>query len=130
MIIQLDHAKRSKKLSKDGRPERESPRCEALLHVRNADGKYVRHMGNLGIGGCFFQTSDFMVLGQEVDLVLALQELDLKVKVKGKIIRTTPARRFIGVAVKFDELSFDTERMIARWLDLRTSAAGNDSYAA
>ena len=110
--------------------ERESPRCEARLFVRNPQGKFEQHLGNLGIGGCFFKTSDFMVLGQEVVLVLVLQELDLKVKVSGKVIRMNPDRRYMGVAVKFDKLSFETERMIARWLDLRTRAMDHDSYAA
>jgi hypothetical protein len=48
--------------------------------------------------------------------------LGLEVKINGKVIYTRPAGTCLGVAARFEEIPFETERMVARWLDLFTEA--------
>jgi hypothetical protein len=104
---------------------RTSPRFGALMYVNGE-----KCLGTLGLGGCFFKSSDSIVLGQEVELRLVLDVLGQEFNVRGTVIQLTAVRRFVGVAVRFDDLPFETERMIARWLDIRLQEEDSGSYAA
>jgi len=101
---------------------RDSPRFETPVYVKNHQGQYIERYGRLGIGGFYFETDEFPLVGQIVEVKLVLLGLGMEVETQGRVINVQPSAGYLKVAVKFEDISFQTERMIARWLDLLTQA--------
>jgi hypothetical protein len=101
---------------------RESPRFEVPLYVRDASGEYVECHGRLGIAGFYFETSEMPLVGQLVDVRITLIGLGTEVKTRGRIINVVPSSDHVGVAARFEDIPFETERMIARWIDMLVHA--------
>lgn len=110
----------SKKITEED--HRDSPRFEVPLFVKNHQGQYVERYGRLGIGGFYFETDEVPLVGQLVEVKLVLLGLGLEVETQGRVINVQPSAGYLRVAVRFEDISFQTERMIARWLDLLTQA--------
>jgi len=101
---------------------RDSPRFEVPLFIKNHLGEYVERYGRLGIGGFYFETDEVPLVGQTVEVKLVLLGLGMEVETKGRVMNVQPSAGYLRVAVRFEEISFQTERMIARWLDMLSRA--------
>jgi hypothetical protein len=101
---------------------RESPLFEMPLYVRDASGEYVECHGCLGIAGFFFKTSAMPPVGKLVDVKIMLIGLGAEVTTRGRIINVVPSSDQVGVAAKFEDIPFETERIIARWIDMLVHA--------
>lgn len=99
-----------------------SPRFEVPLYVRNVRGEFVEHHGRLGIGGFYYESRYVPAVGQAVDVRVVLLGLGMEVEARGRVIEVIPGANHAGVAVQFEQIPFETERMIARWLDLLVKA--------
>ncbi len=96
---------------------RESPRYETQFHIMHPDGWSEIQPGNLGIGGCYFITDKSVRMGDELIINLDPETRRDYLSVDCRVIRLTSAEGKTGVAAKFEQLPFKTERAIARWLD-------------
>ena len=100
----------------------ESPMFEVPLFVKNRDADYVERHGRLDITGFYFETDEIPLVGQQVDVKILLLGLGKEVKTRARVVRVVPSSGHIGVSARFEEIPFETERMIARWLDMLTHA--------
>ncbi len=101
---------------------RNSPRFEVPLAIRNPLGTYQEHYGRLGISGFYFETTEIPRIGQVIRVKVALVGLGVEIETSGTVTSVLPARGHVGVVARFEEIEFDTERFIARWLDLMNLA--------
>lgn len=104
----------------DMEDRRSSPRYNTHMFVLESGGGYVKRFGNLSLGGCFFKTRGQMIVGQEVTVRFELDDLDAEFEARGKVIRLQPSEYYTGVAAQFDELSEESHKVLARWLELNT----------
>ena len=104
---------------------RSLPRFAVPLAIRSAQGAYVDHYGKLGIYGFYFETTEIPVIGQQINVKVALVGLGIEVEIAGTVTRVENAPDHAGVVVEFEDIEFDTERFIARWLDLMNMACNN-----
>lgn len=102
---------------------RDSPRFEVQLAIRTGGGDYREHYGRLGINGFYFETTEIPMIGQRVHVKVALIGLGVEVATSGTVAQVMPARGHVGVVARFDDIAFETERTIARWLDLMNLAS-------
>jgi hypothetical protein len=103
---------------------RDSPRFDIPLSVRiRPEGGFEERFGRLSVNGFYFETEEILKLGQQVELRVVLHGLGLEVAARGRVISLAPAGSHVGVAARFEEIPFETERMIARWLDLMAQAS-------
>lgn len=112
--------RRAKRPPQDDR--RDSPRFEVPLAIRSSVGTYREHYGRLGINGFYFETTEIPRIGQTIRIKVALVGLGVEVETSGTVTSVMPARGHVGVVARFEEIEFDTERFIARWLDLMNLA--------
>jgi len=113
----------NRKFLKRGKEDRRvSPRFEVPLFIRETGGNYVQRYGKLSISGFYFETNEIPIVGQLIEVRMVLLGLGMEISTQGKVVKIFPRRNHVGVAVHFDGIPFDTERMIARWLDMLTSA--------
>jgi hypothetical protein len=101
-----------------GDNRRASPRFEVPLFIKDASGQYTARFGRLGIQGVYFETPDTLQVSDLVDVKIVLVGLGLEVKTTCKVISVLHTSDFSRVAARFHSIPFETERMIARWLDL------------
>lgn len=101
---------------------RDSPRFEVPLFIRNSQGDYIERYGRLGIGGFYYETDEVPLIGQLVKVKLVLLGLGMEVETQGRVVNVDASASYKRVAARFEDISFQTERMIARWLDLLTHA--------
>ncbi len=100
----------------------ESPMFEVPLFVKNRDDDYVERYGQLDITGFYFETDEIPFVGQQVEVKILLLGLGKEVKTRARVVRVVPSSGHVGVSARFEEIPFETERMIARWLDMLTHA--------
>ncbi|NMB75764.1 MAG: PilZ domain-containing protein [Myxococcales bacterium] len=100
---------------------RDSPRFDVPIAVRSGD-RYRECFGRLSINGFYFETSDRYVIGQLVSVKLVLLGLGKEIEARGTVVHVMPAGSHWGVAARFDDMPFESERQIARWLDLMVRA--------
>ena len=101
---------------------RDSPRYAIPLSILDDQGKYQDHYGKLGINGFYFETTDIPMIGENVRIRVGLLGLGIEVETFGKVVSVNSASGHVGVIARFDDIEFETERSIARWLDLMKSA--------
>lgn len=102
--------------------QRASPRFEVPLFVRNTRGEFVEHHGRLGISGFYYESNAIPIVGQTIDVRVVLLGLGLEVEARGRVIEVISGSNHVGIAACFEQIPFETERMIARWLDLLVKA--------
>jgi len=100
----------------------ESPMFEVPLFVKNTDGEYVERYGRLDISGFYFETDEIPLVGQQVEVKILLLGLGQEVQTRAKVAKVVPSSGHVGVTACFEEIPFETERMIARWLDMLNHA--------
>lgn len=100
----------------------ESPMYEVPLFIKNRDDDYVERHGRLDISGFYFETDDIPMVGQQVDVKILLLGLGMEVKIRARVVRVVPSIGHVRVSARFEEIPFETERIIARWLDMLTHA--------
>lgn len=100
---------------------RDSPRFDVPISVRRGDG-YQECFGRLSINGFYFETTAKYRIGQLVNVKLVLLGLGKEIETRGTVVHVMPAGSQWGVAARFDEMPFESERQIARWLDLMARA--------
>jgi hypothetical protein len=100
----------------------ESPMFEVPLFVKNRNDGYVERHGRLDISGFYFETDEIPMVGQQVDVKIILLGLGKEVKIRARVVRVVPSSGHVGVSTRFEEIPFETERIIARWLDMLTHA--------
>jgi hypothetical protein len=71
----------------------------------------------MGIAGCYCKLHEPLDTGNEVDLKVVLLGGGVSVQARGRVVRSEVTSSHVGVVVRFEDLPFDTERTIARWLD-------------
>jgi hypothetical protein len=123
MIVRLELEDASRGLKESGEEGFCSDGFNALMFVRQSEKQYDRQLAVLGLEGCLFKTSDPMELGQQLELNLFLDGLEMVLEVRGTVVRLISSRHFTGVGVRFRDLPFESERMIARWMDQRARNA-------
>ena len=101
---------------------RDSPRFEVPLEIHDPRQGYREHYGRLGINGFYFETTEIPMIGQRIRVKVALVGLGIEVETVGTVTSVVPARGHVGVVARFEDIEFDTERFIARWLDLMNMA--------
>ena len=101
---------------------RDSPRFDVALRVMNHSGDFVERYGRLGINGCYFESPEIHRLGQSVTIRIGLVGLGVEVETRAKVVSVGPVGGQVGVALRFSEVPFETERLIARWLDMMVEA--------
>ena len=121
------HSKRARlAMRRSKRPieeeRRDSPRFEVPLEIHSARDGYRAHYGRLGINGFYFETTEIPMIGQQIRVKVALVGLGIEVETVGTVTSVVPARGHVGVVARFLDIEFDTERFIARWLDLMNMA--------
>lgn len=112
--------RRSKRTIQEER--RDSPRFEVPLEIHSARDGFREHYGRLGINGFYFETTEIPMIGQLIRVKVALVGLGVEVETYGTVTSVVPANGHVGVVARFEEIEFDTERFIARWLDLMNMA--------
>jgi hypothetical protein len=85
--------------------------------VQDPGGSYEKCDGFLGIAGCYCLMRQPPSVGRTLELQLMLLGADREVAARGRVVECISADRMTGVIVRFEELPFETERIIARWLD-------------
>jgi len=104
-------------------PELEPQRFPIPLAVRTRQGTFVEHYAQLGIQGFYFETTDWPLVGQVLRVRMPLVGLGVEVETLATVQRLLPARGHVGVVATFgDDIPFETERLIARWLDMMQRA--------
>jgi hypothetical protein len=112
-----------KRARQAARPRGDETRFPLPLAIRTSDRGFVEHYGQLGIQGFYFETTDWPLLGQVLRVRLPLVGLGVEVETLAVVHRVLPGRGHVGVVALFgDDIPFETERMIARWLDLMLAA--------
>lgn len=94
------------------------PQFEVPLFVRDNGGGYTARFGRLGIQGVYFETPQIHRLGEFIEVKIALVGLGIEVRTTCKVISMLHTGEYARVAAKFCDIPFETERMIARWLDM------------
>ena len=101
----------------NGEDRRTSPRFEASMLVQDPSGSYEKCDGFLGIAGCCCLMRIPPMVGQQLELQLVLLGADREVAARGRVVDTIAKDSLTGVIVRFEDMPFETERVIARWLD-------------
>ncbi len=101
----------------NGEDRRSSPRFEASMLVQDPTGSYEKCDGFLGIAGCYCLMREPPAVGRKLELQLMLLGADREVAARGRVVEWICADNHTGVIVRFEDLSFEAERIIARWLD-------------
>jgi hypothetical protein len=107
-----------KEKKSDQEERRDSPRFDVPIFVKDAKGEYQERYGRMGINGFYFETEVAPLIGQVVEVKILLHGLGMEIQTRGRVIGVVPSASFVKVAARFEEIPFETERMIARWLDL------------
>ena len=108
--------------AKNAEDLRDSPRFELALRVKDYSGEFVERFGRLGINGCYFETDEILRLGQTIVVRVGLLGLGVEVEAQGQVVSVQSAGNHVGVAPRFSAIPFETERLIARWLDMMNLA--------
>ncbi|HOX42691.1 MAG TPA: PilZ domain-containing protein [Myxococcota bacterium] len=98
---------------------RESHRVAISVEVRVGNGPYESHMGNVGIGGMYFEKPLDLPTGAMVQLRFTLPEMDKAVEAKAEVVEITAVGKpsAVGTRVRFVDLDLRNELLIARFLD-------------
>ena len=96
---------------------RDSTRVPIQLLVRDGGvgGSFEPYVGNLGIGGVYFEASHPPV-GGRVELRFLVPGAREEVRVVGEVLRVSREGPRFGAHVKFVEIPLDAELAIARFL--------------
>ncbi|HET8539338.1 MAG TPA: PilZ domain-containing protein [Anaeromyxobacter sp.] len=96
---------------------RDSARVPVQLLVRDAGvgGSFEPYVGNLGIGGVYFEAYHPPV-GSRVELRFLVPGAREEVRVTGEVLRVTREGPRFGAHVKFVDIPLDAELAIARHL--------------
>ena len=109
---------RSLSIAKD----RISSRFDSRVLVRYMDmSSFDYRRGNLSIGGFGFDADRKLLPGTQVELLFLLPDTDTWINATGSVLGSEKTRAGLGVRGEFSEISFENERLLARWLDLRAS---------
>ena len=101
---------------------RDSPRFETPLFVKQSSGDYQECYGRVGIGGFYFETDVPPRVGQLLDVKLVLHGLGIEIQTRGRVVGVYHMNDFVQVAARFEDITFEAERMLARWLDMLVNA--------
>ncbi len=98
---------------------RESHRVPVQVEIRQGNGPFEPHPGNIGIGGVFFTKPLELPTGAVVQLRFRLPGVERTLQLKGEVVEVSlvsrPEER--GTRVRFLEPDIQTELSIARFLD-------------
>jgi type IV pilus assembly protein PilZ len=112
LIIDLPHEEQSallvqlKEMVSDMQPEktitldeRESPRksCSLSVEYQSQDRQHSEQILDIGTGGVFIETTEPIVVGQELTLNFSFPDSEDNIKVDGEIVWRNPK----GIGVKF-----------------------------
>jgi uncharacterized protein (TIGR02266 family) len=98
---------------------RDSHRVSIQVEVREGNGPFEKHAGNIAIGGMFFDQALKLPTGSVVQLRFTLPDTDQEIQVKGEVVEITAVGKpeDKGTRVKFTDLDLKTELLIAKFLD-------------
>ena len=96
---------------------RDSMRVPIQLLVRDAGlgGSFEPYIGNLGIGGVYFEALHPPV-GSRIELRFLIPGAREEIRVAGEVLRVTREGARFGAHVRFVEIPLDAELAIARFL--------------
>jgi hypothetical protein len=113
-----------------GMDRRESPRFNVPLYICRAGGNPGSQYGDVSLSGVYFETEDVPEPGECIEVRLALIGLRREIDLSARVVEVIRAGSHAGVLALFEAVPFDTERSLARWLDLMVSAHGRHDRAA
>ncbi len=101
----------------DEADRRDSMRVPIQLLVRDAalGGSFEPFVGNLGIGGVYFEAAHPPV-GSRVELRFLVPGAREEIRVAGEVLRVSREGPRFGAHVKFVDIGLDAELAIARYL--------------
>ncbi len=104
----------------DDADRRDSARVPIQLLVRDAalGGSFEPYVGNLGIGGVYFEAFHPPV-GSRVELRFLVPGAREEIRVAGEVLRVSQEGPRFGAHVKFVDIGLDAELAIARVLQQR-----------
>lgn len=98
---------------------RDSHRVALEVEVREGNGPFEKHQGNISIGGMFFKKPLDLPIGALVQLRFSLPDVEQELLVKGEVVEITqvgkPSEK--GTRVRFVNLDLKAELVIAKYLD-------------
>jgi hypothetical protein len=101
--------------------DRESVRYNITLFARyKGKGTFTERRGNVGIGGFCFEGVKEYELGTPVDLLFRLPGTSSWIHASGIILGHSHSYGWLGIRGCFTDISFENERLLARWLDSTT----------
>ncbi len=112
----------NRKSKKDIEKFFESPTIAVPLAIRQRNGKYVEKHGTLGVNGFSYESKELLLIGQVIDAKVVLLGLGVEIQVQAEVVSVHSAADYICISARFEDIAFETERLIARWLDLLVSA--------
>ena len=114
-----DPAIDAKKMERRMGDRRDSHRIPIEVEVREGNGPYELHNGNISIGGMFFEKPLSLPIGAVVKLRFMLPDMERHLEVQGEVVEITAVGtvREIGTRVRFFDLDTRSELLIARFLD-------------
>jgi len=101
---------------------RDSHRIPMDVEVREGNGPFEMHKGNIAIGGMFFAQPLSLPTGSVVQLRFTLPGTEQELLVKGEVVEITSVGKpeDKGTRVRFTDLDLKTELHIAKFLDEHT----------
>ncbi len=95
---------------------RNSTRGRLPLSVQGPAGNFFDGTGLVGVSGCYCLLPSPMTPGGRVNMQVCLQPGPI-LELPGRILRVAPKGERFATVIQFEELPFDSERALARWLD-------------
>jgi hypothetical protein len=103
----------------------ESACYEVPLFVRDNAEYFVERFGKLDISGFSYECEKAPRAGQLVQARLLLVGLGREIQIYGRVVGIVLKNGYAQVDVDFVNISFEEERMIARWIDMISRAHRN-----
>jgi hypothetical protein len=98
---------------------RDSHRVPVEVEVKQGDGEYEKHQGNIAIGGVFFEKPLSLPTGAVVHLRFSLPKIGKRIEVRGEVVEISsvgPIKQR-GTRVRFSDMDTQIELIIAKFLD-------------
>lgn len=117
--------RRSRAERRAGMDRRSSVRAAMDLWVEEAEGEdlYFRRVGNLSLGGVYFENALPHRPGTRVTLKFSVPGHERIIETPGEVVNTTPGERGVGMGVRFLGLDAQDHGLLESYIAAVTSGA-------
>ena len=96
---------------------RETARVPHEIGIRLPNKRhYLTIDGNVSLGGVYLDTAVPLERGMKVELYIPLPDDGYDLALAGEVVRA-PIEKSAGLRIKFTDLDFEAERLLARFID-------------